>query len=482
MLKHHPRGLYTLCLTELWERFGFYMVQMLFVLFLTRSMHFPQKKADLLYGAFGGLLYVSPVIGGWLADHYLGFRRSVIFGAVFLCVGYALLMITNIHMFYFGLAILIVGNGLLKPCISSMVGSLYGDDEAQREGAFTLFYIGINIGGVIPPLIAGSVVKAWGWHYGFGLAAAGMVIALLTFIGTSRDIWRIGGLPDVSPLRISPRKAKQFYLKFALGLMIAIALFYGGVLRADDTDWVIVLAALVFVGYVLNCLRSEHALHRRRLLGALILIVVSVGFWMLYAQSFTSLLLFAQANTQLRMFGIPISPIFTQFYNSAVIILFGPLFNWLWQYLERRGVNPSIPLKFAYGMALMCLGFVLLVVATDNRFGVQGRVSDWWLMGSYVLQTFGELCLSPIGLAMITLLAPKHLVGLMMGMWFFTIAGATAISGMLAGVAAVPQGTSSLASLTIYHDAFAQWSWISAILVGLSFMIYPFVKRLIELD
>ena len=482
MLSNQPKGLYTLCFTEMWERFGFYMVQMLFVLFLTRSMHFSEGKADLLYGAFGGLLYVSPVIGGWLADNYIGFRRAVIVGAVLLFIGYSLLIVSTLKVFYLGLAVLIVGNGLLKPCISSMVGTLYSEDEAKREGGFTLFYIGINIGGIIPPIIAGTVVKAWGWHYGFALAAGGMIVALLTFMLTSHVVWKVGNVPDASPIKKSQQAAAAFNIKFFIGIILFVALFYWGVLEASATDWVITVAAVVFILYVLFCLRNEDILHQRRLIGALILIVISIGFWMLYAQSFSSLMLFAASNIDLNIFGVTITPEFTQFYNSAVIILFGPFFNWLWQYLDRKQCNPSIPLKFALGMGLMCLGFVLLVISTNGHYDVNGKVSDWWLMGSYVLQTFGELCLSPIGLAMITMLAPKHLVGLMMGMWFFVIAGATSISGMLANQAAVPHGTSALESLSVYHHAFGLWSWISAILVAISFMIYPFVKRLIAIN
>lgn len=481
MLSSQPKGLYTLCFTELWERFGFYMVQMLIVLFLTRSMHFSEGHADLLYGAFGGLLYVSPVIGGWLADHYIGFRRAVIVGAVLLFVGYSLLMVPTLKIFYLGLAILIVGNGLLKPCISSMVGTLYKNDEAKREGGFTLFYIGINLGGIIPPLIAGTVIKAWGWHYGFGLAAGGMIVALLTFTLTSRVIWQVGSVPKLSPLIQSKQAARVFNFKFTVGIILFVALFYWGVLEAGITDWIITAAAIVFTLYVLWCLRKEDVVHQRRLIGALILIVFSIGFWMLYAESFSSMMLFAASNINLHIFGISITPEFTQFYNSAVIILFGPFFNWLWQYLDRKHCNPSIPLKFAFGMGLMCLGFVLLVIATNSQFATEGKISDWWLMGSYILQTFGELCLSPIGLAMITMLAPKHLVGLMMGMWFFVVAGATAISGMLANLAAVPHGTPALDSLSIYHHAFSLWSFISATLVVISFVIYPFVKRLIAI-
>ncbi len=482
MFNSQPKALFTLSLTELWERFGFYMVQMLIVLFLTEHLHFSDKRADLLYGAFGGLLYVTPVIGGWLADHFIGFRRSVILGAIFLFLGYVLLMSAHLQVFYLGLGVLIVGNGFLKPCISSIVGELYGSDEAKREGGFTLFYIGINIGALIPPIIAGVVVKAWGWHSGFGLAAAGMVIALLTFTLTSKVIWTLGNVPDNSPLRKGAALALAFNVKFYLGIIAAIALCYWGVVEAATTDWVVIVAAIVFATYVLVCVSKEHKLDRHRLIGALILIVLSIGFWMLYAQSFSSLMLFASTNINLHLFGMAITPEFTQFYNSFVIIVFGPVFSLLWQYLERHDLNPSIPLKFAYGMALMCFGFWLLSWATNGSFGVNGVISNWWLVGSYVLQTFGELALSPIGLAMITVLAPKPLVGLMMGMWFFVVAGGTAISGIFAGQASVATGSSHIAALAIYHHAFSYWTWLSAILVAIAFIIYPFVKRLIALD
>lgn len=482
MLRSQPKGLYTLSFTELWERFGFYLVQILIVLFLTRSLNFPEAKADLLTGAFGGLLYITPVIGGWLADHYIGFRRAVIIGAVILFAGYALLMSPHQTSFYWALALLIVGNGFLKPSISSIVGDLYTNDEAKREGGFTIFYAFINIGAVIPPVISSFVVTHWGWHYGFGLAAAGMIIALLTFTLTSRVIWHLGNIPESSPLKSSGMTQLWFRVCFWLGTFIAVVLAYWALTVASTTDWVIVAAGSIFTLYVLYCIRKEVALDQRRLIGAVVLIVLSVGFWSLYNETFTSEMLFAEHNLDLQLFGFPITPEFTQFYNSFVIIVCGPLFNILWQQLERIGMNPSIPLKFAYGILLMCLAFALLTWGTNGQFGIAGKISGWWLVGSYVIQTFGELCLSPIGLAMITVLAPKHLVGLMMGMWFFVISAGYAVSGIIAQQAAIPSGASTLTSLAIFHGAFATWTWMSAILVVLSFVIYPFVKRLIALD
>jgi POT family proton-dependent oligopeptide transporter len=482
MLRSQPSGLYTLSFTELWERFGFYLVQVLIVLFLTKELGFADGKADLITGAFGGLLYITPVIGGWLADRYIGFRRAVIIGAVILFLGYALLMSHSETMFYWGLAVLVIGNGFLKPCISSILGDLYTDDEAKREGGFTIFYAFINIGAIIPPLITGTIVDHWGWHYGFGLAALGMILALIIFTTTNSVIWRVGNIPENSPLKSTAQKRIRFKIIFWSGTAIATGLAYWGVNQAGTTNWVIVAAAVIFVVYVLSCIRKEHHTDRRRLIGAILLMVLAVGFWSLYNETFTSEMLFAERNLDLHLFGFPITPEFTQFYNSFVIIICGPLFNLLWQRLDRYHLNPSIPLKFAYGILLMCLAFALLAWGTNGNFGIDGKISGWWLVWSYVVQTFGELCLSPIGLAMITVLAPKNLVGLMMGMWFFVIATSYAISGVIAQQAAIPHGSSALMSLSIFHNAFTTWTWASAILVAVSFIIYPFVNRLIELD
>ncbi|MBL4759522.1 MAG: MFS transporter [Mariprofundaceae bacterium] len=479
MFSSQPKGLYNLCFTEMWERFGYYMVQTIFILFLTQSMHYPQKQSDLLFGAFAGLLYVTPVIGGWLADNFLGFRRAIIFGAILLFIGYAVLMFHGMQTFRLGLAILITGNGFLKPNISSIVGDLYGDDEAKREGGFTLFYMGINLGSIIPPIIAGSVVGAWGWHYGFGLAAVGMILCLLNFSLGGRSIRSIGVVPKGSPLQKGGMHALRFNILLYLGTAVGIGLFYEGVTYAASTNWVIIGAGVVFSLFVLYHLLKEDVSCRYKMVAALILILLSIGFWALYSESFTALTLFAAHNMDLHLLSFKITPEFTQFYNGFFIIALSPLFNAFWLYLDRYNLNPSIPLKFALGIGFMCLGYVFLTWATNGQFGHNGILSSWWLIGSYFLQTVGELCLSPIGLAMITVLAPKHLVGLMMGMWFFALAGASSLSGMLAGLAAMPEHQSTISALAIYHHAFGMWSWMSAILVAISFVCYPLLKRMI---
>ena len=478
-LVDQPKGLFTLCFTELWERFGYYLLTTILVLFLTQSAHLSEHDANLLYGAFAALLYVTPVIGGWLADKFLGFRQAVLIGAGALFIGYVLMIFSDMHLFILGLSFLIIGNGFLKPSVSSIVGDLYGQGEAKREGGFTLFYMGINIGSIIPPLIAGSVVLHWGWHYGFALAAAGMVICVLTFTLSSRVIWRVGNIPQGSPLKRGISAATWFNLKLYIGTLVCVGLIYVGVEHAQATTWVVIVAAIVFTLYVLRDLFKEDVAHRYAMIAALVLIVLSVGFWALYNQTFTSLMLFANRNMDKQLFYWHITPEFTQFYNGFFIIILSPFFNYLWMSLNKYKLNPSFPMKFALGILFMSLGFLLLTWGTAARFSEQGIISGWWLIGSYFLQTIGELCLSPIGLAMITMLAPKHLVGTMMGVWFFASAGAYAITGMLANWAVVPVHETLSHALAIYHHAFGLWTAMSFVLTIISFICYPFLKRMI---
>ncbi len=482
MLSGQPRGLYTLCFTEMWERFGYYMVQAIFILFLTQKLLVSEGQADLLYGAFAGLLYVTPVVGGWLADNYLGFRRAIVLGAVLLFIGYMLLILSELRFFYLGLSFLIVGNGFLKPNVSSIVGDLYTNDEGKREGGFTLFYMGINIGSIVPPIIAGSVINHWGWHYGFALAAIGMVISVITFLAGGRAIWHIGNIPEESPLKQGARQRLVFNIKLYAGLLLAVGLFYLGILESRYTNVIILAAGLLFFVCVVFYLLREDPRHRNNMLVCLALITLSIGFWALYNQTFTSLTLFANRNMNLHLLGWTITPEFTQFYNGFFIIALSPLFNYLWTWLEKYRLNPSIPFKFALAIGFMCLGFFFLVWGTNGSYGQGGVISGWWLIGSYFLQTIGELLLSPIGLAMITVLAPKHLVGMMMGVWFFALACASSLAGYLANYAAMPKDQDLLTALGIYHHAFVQWSWMSVGLVVVSFFCYPFLKRTITME
>ncbi len=473
-----PRGLYLLFFTELWERFGFYTLQTIIILYMTKALFMTDNRAYLLYGTFSSMLYLTPVIGGYLADRYLGYQRAILIGGVLLTVGYLLTAIPTPHFFFLGLSVIIVANGFFKPNVSCMVGDLYRANDPRRDGGFTLFYMGINIGSLIPPLITGAIVFHIGWHAGFLLAALGMFIGLITFLIGRRRLRSCGGLPLLSPLH-ERGDAVTFYALLSVGIIAAVALMVFLFRFPAETDVVLGFSALLTLGVVLYFLLKERPSQRNKMVACLILILISIGFWALYNQTFTSLMLFADRNMSHQFLGITIDAEFTQFFNPFFIILLSPVLSRLWIALDRKKANPSTPMKFSIGIVLMSLGFLLLGVG-GRYFGQMGETSPWWLIGSYFLQTIGELLLSPIGLAMITTLSPKHLVGMMMGVWFLTQSAAFAIGGGLATFASVPAETSSVVSLEVYSHAFFVYGFVSLCLAIVSFMLVPYLKRLIH--
>lgn len=473
-----PKGLYSLFLTELWERFGFYTVQTILVLYLISKLGYSDKSAYLLYGTFSSLLYLTPFIGGFLADRYLGFRRCVILGGILLCIGYAIMGLPSVKALFIGLSIIIAGNGLFKPNVSSLLGSFYRGTDPRREGGFTIFYMGINIGGMLPPLFIGAFVAAYSWGSGFLLAALGMVFSLSIFFFTRKLLEKQGNIPEKSPLRA--KKNKKFYGWLFLGIIASIALCHLLFYYPEEADFFLIVATLAILGTLLFFLFKERADQRKKLIACLILIALSIGFWAIYMQTFTSLILFAQRNIHKEIFGIPINAEFTLFFNPFFIIALSPLFSRLWTWLEMKRINPSIPFKFSLGILCIGIGFLVLSIGT-RCCNTDGIASLWWLICSYFIQTIGELLLSPIGLAMITRLAPARLVGTMMGVWFMTLAAAFAIGGPLATLANIPKGTPTAQSLVIYDHAFLIYAGIALTLTVLSFSLVPYLKRLIEI-
>jgi len=472
-----PPALYLLFFTELWERFGFYTLQTIIILYMTKALYMSDDRAIMLYAAFSSLLYLTPTIGGYLADRYLGFQRAIMLGGVLLIISYLVTAMAGEQTFFFGLSLLICANGFFKPNVSSLVGELYGENDPRRDGGFTLFYMGINLGSLIPPLIAGTIVTYYGWHAGFLLAAIGMTIGQIIFILGRKHLNGAGEFPN-TPDKKLPDPIFYFFLSF--GLVGAIALCHLAFQYPEITNKIIEGAAALILLITLFFLMKEPIVQRKRMLACLVLIVISIGFWSLYNQTFTSLMLFADRNMDKHILGLPLDAEATQFFNPFFIILLSPILSRLWVSLDPFGLNPSIQMKFSLGVLFMSLGFLLLAFGS-NFFATNGITSPWWLVCSYFLQTIGELLLSPIGLAMITVLCPKHLVGMMMGVWFFSQAAAFAIGGMLANIAAVPPGQiSSHASLAIYGHAFTVYGFISLIIAIISFSLIPFLKNMIN--
>lgn len=470
-----PRGLYLLFFTELWERFGFYTLQTIIILYMTKALAMPDTQANILYAAFSALLYLTPTIGGYLADRYLGFQRAILLGGLLFIVAYILAGFPNKQVFFIGLSLLICANGLFKPNVSSIVGELYHDHDARRDGGFTLFYMGINIGALIPPLIAGAIVARYGWHFGFILAAVGMTIGQITFLLSRKQLGDAGLYLKHTQKKAAP--SYLFYIYLLLGIALIVCLCQFAFQYPQITNYLVEIAAIFIFLIVLFFLFKEPLRERKRMAVSLILIGISVAFWSLYNQTFTSLMLFADRNMGKTLLGIPLDAEATQFFNPFFIIVLSPLLSRLWIRLDQNKLNPSIQIKFSLGLLFMSMGLFLLAFGT-YFFSHQGLSSPWWLAASYGLQTIGELLISPIGLAMITVLSPKHLIGMMMGVWFFTQAASFAIGGTLANIAAISDNTLATASLPIYSQAFAIYGGIAFIMTLVSFALVPLINKM----
>ncbi len=474
-----PKGLYLLFSTELWERFGFYTVQAILILYLTKGLGYSDFRANLVYATFSALLYITPMIGGYVADRFLGFQRAIMIGGVLSILGYVVTAFPNENVFFIGLSILISANGLFKPNVSGMVGELYEIGDLRREGGFTVFYMGINVGALIPPLIAGILTIHYGWHFGFLLAAAGMAIGFMIF-SLGRDRLNLAGKPPPSSSLSRNNSYKWlfeilFYLGFILITLLCIVAFKFPAVTTHVVEGSTVLIALVVIFYM----RQESPAARKKMLASLVLTAISIGFWALYNQTFTSLTLFADRNMQKQILGIPLTASTMQFFNPLYIILLSPFISALWVKLGKKHLNPSIPLKFALGVLFMTCGFFVLPIGI-YFFAAHGEVGPQWLMLSYLLQTVGELLISPVGLAMITVLTPKRLVGMMMGVWFFAQAASFSLGGSLANLAAIPEKLTPSSSMPIYYHAFILFGEISLGLTVISLILVPTLRRLIR--
>lgn len=474
----HPKGLFLLFFTELWERFGFYTLQTIIVLYMTQSLLYSDEKTYLLYGAFGSLIYFTPVLGGYLADRFLGFRQSIAIGGILFIIGYVLTAVPNEKTFFIGLSTLIIANGFFKPSVSSIVGALYQKDDPRRDSGFTLFYMGINIGSIIPPLITGFLVAHFGWHWGFLLAAIGMSIGMAIFYFGKKRLGAAGAIPLISPILKNQFNKWAFYLLLGPAILIAIFLFHLIFYFPKEADLFLIAATVLIVLNVVRLMFKEQPEQRCKMQACLILMLTALFFWAIYSQTFTSLMLYADRNMGKQMLGIPIDAEFTQFFNGFFIIVLSPVLSWFWVRLDRRRANPSIPMKFSIGILWVAIGFLFLGGATAF-FGDGGITSPWWLAGSYFCQTIGELLLSPIGLAMITRLSPPNLVGMMMGVWFLMSSTGFLIGSFLATWADVPKDVTPEVSALIYSHAFTLYGVLSMVLALGSFLLVPYLKKLI---
>lgn len=443
----HPRGLATLFFMEMWERFSYYGIRPLLVLFMTAALMsgglgLTRETASAITGIYAASVYLASLPGGWIADRWLGLQRSIWYGGVFIALGHlsiALSAVLSSKMFFLGLILIIVGTGLLKPNISALVGDLYTDRGARRDAGFSIFYMGINLGAFIAPFFSGPLGERVGWHLGFGAAGLGMLVGLVTF--RMRAGTTLGPLGTVASGTADDQKRART-IAIGLGTIAAVVVLLGmlGVytvnpvaLAARMRDIILASAVLYFIYLFLFAgLTTDE---RKGMVVIVVLFIFSVIFWSAYEQAPTSLNLFARDFTDRHVMGYEVPTSMLQSVPPLFVILFAPVFAAVWTVLGKRNANPSSPAKFIFGLAAAGIGFLLMVAAANRVLtgGAGTRVAMWWLIGSYLFQVWGELTLSPVGLSAMTTLAPRRIVGQMMGVWFTSLSLGNLIAGLIGG-------------------------------------------------
>lgn len=434
----HPRGLATLFFTEMWERFSFYGMRALLILFMTApltqgGLGFGVAKAGAIYGLYTGTVYLLSLPGGWIADRLIGARRAVLWGGVLIIAGQFCLFAPGVSMFYPGLVLIVMGTGLLKPNASTIVGALYPAGDPRRDAGFSIFYMGINLGAFIAPLICGWVGQRINWHWGFGIGGLGMIVGLIQYAAGSKNFGEHGLRPK-NPAKVSTALAWTAGGLAAIGLLAYVASLSGVDITPgliSDAFGVGLLAITFAVFAWLLFAPGWTAIERKRSLATLVLFLAACLFWSAFEQAGSSLNLFAQRSTESNLFGFEFPASWFQSLQPLFIITLAPVFAWIWITMGKR--EPSSPAKFALGLLAVGLGFALLVPAASIA-GTAARVGPLWLTGAYLLHTIGELCLSPVGLSAMTKLAPERVTGLMMGVWFLSISIGNYLGGRMAAL------------------------------------------------
>jgi proton-dependent oligopeptide transporter, POT family len=450
----HPRGLSTLFFTEMWERFSFYGLRPLLILYMTAALTsggfgFERTEASSIVGIYAASVYLSSLPGGWIADRLLGLRRAILLGAALISAGHISIGLSAFAgsrvPFFLGLVLIVMGTGLLKPNISALVGDLYPEGGARRDAGFSVFYMGINLGAFAGQIVTGTLGEKVGWHFGFGAAGVGMLIGLALFAARApRTLGNLGLETSKHPdpvIQARQMGRAKLGLGIGLGILVLVVLLAAfGVITlnapaiAQNFTYVLVGAGTLYFAYMFfgAGLTGDE---KKRVVVILALFVFSAVFWSAFEQAPTSLNLFARDFTDRQVGGFEIPATWFQSVNSAFIILLAPVFAVIWLKLAKRGLDLSSPSKFALGLVSTGVGFLLMIYAANIVVGSGGaaRVSPWWLVWSYLFQTIGELCISPVGLSSMTKLSPRRFVGQMMGIWFLATALGNLIAGLVGG-------------------------------------------------
>jgi POT family proton-dependent oligopeptide transporter len=493
----HPKGLYVCFFTELWERFSFYGMKFLLVLYLTKYHLFTDAEGLDVLGAYAGLVYAIPVIGGMLADKYLGPRKAVTFGAILLVIGHGLMAVEGeqaaivngvitqdlgaLNVFYLALAFIILGVGFLKPNISTIVGKLYGENDPRRDSGFTIFYMGINIGSFTATLLCGWLGETYGWGYGFGAAGVGMLLGLIFFLRGQKFLY--GHADPDNPEHLKKSVLGPINLEWTIYLLslLSLPLIWYVVQReawVHSGQWVLLALAAGFMMFY--AFMKSTPVERSRILVLIVLIASTIVFWALFEQAGASMTLFADRVMERNAFGIEFKASQFGSLNAGFIILLAPVFAWLWVWLSKRNLEPSTPAKFGLGLIQAGLGFGALVLGATMP-EASGKVAMIWLVLAYLLHTTGELALSPVGLSAVTKLAPSKIVGFSMGTWFLATALSETLATRLSKFAAFDADASEALTMSEqvakYTELFDFLMWLGIGTGVVMLLITPILKK-----
>lgn len=432
----HPKGMFFLFFAELWERFSFYGMRALLVLYMTTQLLYSDEMSLGVYAAYGSLVYATPLIGGMLADRILGYRKAIILGGILMAIGHIMMTIETPFFFYMSLAIVIVGNGFFKPNISSLVGSIYEGQEEKREAGFTIFYLGVNLGGMLAPLMCAWVGLNYGWHYGFGLAGLGMILGIIFFLrGTRSNLFGEHGKVPKEVLLKTKSEQNRTDVLVLVAAIVSVPLFAGIIYFHEYEHWLVILVTIAITVILALIMKKVSKTERQRLSVIVYFTILATVFWAIFEQAGSSLTLFADRNVNL----VGLNAAQTNSINSFFIMLLAIPFSVLWTFLTRKGKNPSSPVKFSFGLILLGVGYLVFGFSAYHA-DANAHVPMFYLIIGTFVYTIGEMFLSPIGLTKATELSPAKFTAFIMGLWLLASFYGHFFSGQIAKLTAVGDG------------------------------------------
>ena len=481
--KTHPKALFLLFFAEFWERFSYYGMRALLILYMTSALDYSDDAAFGIYAAYGALVYATPIIGGLVSEKLLGYRKAIFWGGTLMALGHFAMAFEYEVVFYLALALLISGNGFFKPNISSFIANFYEKNDPRKDGAYTIFYMGINAGAMLTPLTCGYIGEQVGWHYGFGLVGVGMVLGLVVFVyARAKGYFEDHGHPR-NPEYLAgktagvPREMLVYVLSFAaLPVVMALIKYNSGL------DILLGILGFAMLAYLLWVGRTEDDREDgQRVYVIVILFLFTVVFFAFFELAGGAITLYTKRNVDMVVGGTQLTASMFQAVNPLFILAFAPVFSFVWGFMSRRKIEPSSPLKFALGLILLGVGFFMFTVG--KGFATDGLVPVIWLILAYLGHTLGELCISPVGLSLVTKLAPERLVGLMMGIWFLSYSIAHQVGKFIAQLTSSGEGGADTATMTatqtlpIYTEVFTNVGMVAIGAGLLLVLLTPAIRK-----